>query len=151
MNRIALSILRSRPLFRTVFLWPYEHRRETRRKRRCVSRDEYEERWARDARSRSISPITKRRRRWMRGSYGNDANSGWVTKLLVRGQLEFKNRQDERRSFRSREERAREIGGSTRRGRKKIEKKPPRREVLIFNSENQRNVFLPEGLGLFPT
>lgn len=48
-------------------------------------------------------------------------------------------------------ESARGIGGSTRRGRKKIEKKPPRREVLIFNSENQRNVFLPEGLGLFPT
>lgn len=48
-------------------------------------------------------------------------------------------------------ESARGIGGSTRRGRKKIEKKPPRPEVLIFNSENQRNVFLPEGLGLFPT
>ena len=74
--------------------------------------------------------------------------------MPVRGQIGFKNETEtskDRLRSREKEREREEEREREREGRKKIKKKPPRREVLIFNSENQRNVFLPEGLGLFPT
>ena len=81
--------------------------------------------------------------------YEEGVRNGSATKLPVQRHRIQEQDETSKDRLRSREERERR--DSTLRGRKKIKKKPPRREVLIFNSENQRNVFLPEGLGLFPT